>query len=331
MADGHLREQLDRESARVALAPGAAERLFARRARRERRRRIASVSIGLALASASLWIALRGLPQRSPNRKTIPDAATVAGTYEARLSGAGDVARLGLAGRYELRLRGDGSLTIVSPPTFDIADVPTSFSIEGHELRTDLLTGVRCRGDGTYRWSLSDGVLTLRRLHDSCDARVAILTTRPWRPFTSTASDPLEGEWMSSFSCSAMVSNVRSAPVAPHDETFWLRAAADETGSSDRHDPCAGSPPKLSYTFRFTDGRLQIFDRTGAEGFDGRYEVRGDVIVVRDPRTRNISGAYRFAFHLQDERLEFQPLGRAAKDPFYIAVWGTAPFVPGGP
>ena len=154
-----------------------------------------------------------------------------------------------------------------------------------------------------------------------------MLATTPWRSFSPAAPDPLEGDWVTTFPCPAMVAAVEAARVSPHDQTFWLRAESVETGSPDPERPCAGSPPDLSYPFRFTDGRLQIFDRTGSEGFDGKDEVSEETVTVRDPRTRNIQGAYRSAFRIADGELTIQPLGRASSDPFYIAVWGTAPFV----
>jgi hypothetical protein len=44
--------------------------------------------------------------------------------------------------------------------------------------------------------------------------------------------------------------------------------------------------------FRFTDGRLLIFDPPHLqEGFDGWYAIHGHVITIRDGGTRNFEGA----------------------------------------
>jgi hypothetical protein len=323
-----LREPLEREGTRISLPAGAAGRMYARRDRRVRRGRVVTVGVGLALLLAVVWIVVLAIPHARPGKHPVPDTSTVVGTYRTRLFDRDpSVARFDLAGTYEMRLRADGSLTMVAPFTVDIPDTAASFSITGHQLRTNLLVGTRCRADGTYRWSLSAGALTLVVSDDACARRVAMLATTPWRAFTSTAADPLEGEWTSSFSCSAMVATVRAADASAHDERFWLRVTASETGSADPSHPCAGSPGRYAFTFRFTQGRLQIFDRTGAEGFDGVYRIERNVVIVRDPRTRNIDGAYRFRFDAENGRLSFRPLGRAAADPFYLAVWATAPFI----
>jgi hypothetical protein len=225
-----------------------------------------------------------------------------------------------------MRLRADGSMTVITPFGVDIPDSAASFSITGHELRTDFLVGAGCTTDGTYRWSLSAGALRLVVAHDACARRIAMLATAAWGPFATTSGGPLEGQWRSSFSCRSMVAAVRAADVSPHDERFWLRATAAEAGATDPTHPCSGSPTRYTFTFRFTEGRLQIFDRTGAEGFDGVYAVQGDILTIRDPRTRNIDGAYRFAFMLEGGRATFQPFGRAATDPFYVGVWAVEPF-----
>jgi hypothetical protein len=322
-----LRERLEREAARVSLGAGAAGRMYERRDRRVRRIRIVSVAVGLGLVLAVVMIALQAVPHARPGRRLVPDISTVAGSYRTRLaSGDADVARLGLAGTYEMRLRADGSMTVITPFGVDIPDSAASFSITGHQLRTDFLVGAGCGTDGTYRWSLAGGALRLVVADDVCARRATMLATAPWRPFETTAGDPLEGQWRASFSCRSMVGAVRAADASPHDRRFWLRATADENGATDPRHPCGGSSTRYTFTFRFTEGRLQIFDRTGAEGFDGVYAIAGSVVTVRDPRTRNIDGAYRFAFRLEGGRVTFRPLGRAATDPFYVGVWAVEPF-----
>jgi hypothetical protein len=80
--------------------------------------------------------------------------------------------------------------------------------------------------------------------------------------------------------------------------------------------------------FRFTDGRLQIFDAPDLqEGFDGHYVVRGDTVTVGDGSDRNIAGRYRVAFRIDGDHVTFDLLGRAASDAFFVATWESAPFV----
>jgi hypothetical protein len=80
--------------------------------------------------------------------------------------------------------------------------------------------------------------------------------------------------------------------------------------------------------FRFTDGRLLIFDPPHLqEGFDGWYAIHGHVITIRDGGTRNIEGRYRVAFRIDGDTLTFHLLGRGASDPFFVAAWETAAFI----
>jgi hypothetical protein len=80
--------------------------------------------------------------------------------------------------------------------------------------------------------------------------------------------------------------------------------------------------------FRFADGRLQIFDPPDLqEGFDGRYVIRRDTIIISDGSDRNIDGYYRVAFRIDGDRVSFELLGRAATDAFFVGAWEAAPFV----
>lgn len=122
-----------------------------------------------------------------------------------------------------------------------------------------------------------------------------------------------------------MVRTVRRAAIAPRDEKFWSRHSG-ELGS-DPNDPCRGAPDPITFTLRFDRGRLLIYGPDGREGFDGGYEVHGDVMTIRDAGTSNIDGSYELKFHLNKDQASFQLLGRGATDPFFVATWQSAPFV----
>jgi len=328
MTDVRLRDQLERESHRVSLAPGAADRMFQRRARRERRRRVGTAVVGLGLAAAVVALVVTSLPGRHREREVVSDESAVAGAYETRLpSRDPDVARLEVGGSFALMLTEDGDLLLNGPWDVFLPGPPTTFSIEGDELTTDLLVGFGCRSEGTYRWSLEDGELTLTSIGDPCELRSVLLGTRPWAAFDpGPPVDALQGDWAASYGCEEIVAAVELAAAPPRLLEQWRQAYVELLGSPDASDPCAGSPLPLSTTFRFTGDRLLIFDGR-SEGFDGRYDLDGDVLTIRDPRTRNIVGEYQVRVTIGDDVLGFELLGDAATDPFFTGAWETAPFV----
>jgi hypothetical protein len=328
MSDVRLRDHLERESHRVSLAPGGADRMFERRARRERRRRAGTAVVGLGLAGAVVALLITALPARDGEREVVTDASAVAGTYETRLpSRHPDVDRLGVGGFFELTLTAGGSLELNGPWDVDLPGPPTTFSIEGDELTTDLLVGFGCEAKATYRWSLSDGTLVLAPLDDACDLRAVLLGTRPWTAFDrGPPPDALQGDWTATYTCEEMIAAVERSDASPEDVAWFGGAAAELLGSPDPDDPCSGSPPPLSSTFRFTGDRLLIFDGR-PEGFDGRYELDGDVLTIRDPRTGNIEGEYQVRVEITPNALTFELLGEGAADAFFTATWETAPFV----
>jgi len=284
-------------------------------------------AVGLGLAAGASCAAVVTLPS-GERRLTVTGRDAIAGRYETRLSSrAPDVERLGLAGRYELRLGSNGALTLVSPPDVGMPGPPISFTVEGRSFTTNLLVGQGCHAPGVYRWSLDDGVLALAPVADTCEIRSTVLATRAWRAVAEASSvDALQGEWISTYSCEEMVAAVERAPVSRHDESFWREANAREFGSPDQDDPCAGSVATITHTLRFTGDRLQIFDLGPAEGFDGRYRLRGGILTIRDPRTRNIAGAYRLRVDIGDDSLTFELLDRGARDPWFVSTWQVAPF-----
>jgi hypothetical protein len=328
MSDVRLRDQLERESHRVSLTPGAADRMFERRARHERRRRAGTAVVSLALAAGVVALVVTSLPGRDRERKLITDASAVAGTYETRLpSRDPNVARVGVGGFFDLTLTADGNLALNGPWDVDLPGPPTTFSVEGDELTTDLLVGFGCETEGRYRWSLEEGQLTLTPLGDACDLRSVLLGTRSWTAVDpGPAPDALQGDWTATYTCEEMVAAVERSEASKDNMAIFFEANAELLGSSDPDDPCAGSPPPLSNTFRFTGERLLIFDGR-PEGFDGRYELDGDVLTIRDPRRANIDGEYQVRVEIGPNTLTFELLGDGAADSFFTATWETAPFV----
>jgi hypothetical protein len=168
--------------------------------------------------------------------------------------------------------------------------------------------------------------LSLTPLDDGCELRRVLLGTRPWTAFDQgPPPDQLQGDWTATYTCEEMVAAVEASEAPPEAVEFWRGGTAESLGSPDPEDPCAGSPPPLSSTFRFTGDRLLIFDGR-PEGFDGRYELVGDVLTIRDPRTGNIEGDYRARVEIGDDILSFEMLGDAASDPWFTATWETAQF-----
>jgi hypothetical protein len=329
MTDLLLREDLERESQRVTLAPGAAERMFERRDRRDRRRRAATVVVGLALMAGVIALVVTAFPGRNRDRDVVTGPSSVAGTYETRLpSRDPDVTRLGVAGQFRLRLTEGGVLELNGPWNVDLPGPPVTFSIAGHELTTDLLVGHGCETEGAYRWTLAEGALTLSPLDDPCPLRSVLLGTGPWTETpTRPAPDALQGDWTATYTCEEMVAAVeRSAGTAANVDQ-WFRDSAEMLGSPDPLDPCAAAPPPLASTLRFTGDRILIFDTGGVEGFDGRYELHGDVLTIRDPRTRNIDGAYQLRVQITPEALTFKLLGEGGNDAWFVSTWEVAPFV----
>jgi hypothetical protein len=188
--------------------------------------------------------------------------------------------------------------------------------------------GSRCEATAAYAVHAVSGQLTLEPVQEECELRRIILSTHSWTVVADRNVDVLEGEWKETFSCRAMVRAVRAAPVDPTKEAFWTGATADSFGSKHLTRPCRAVNEPLTRTFRFSDGRLQVFDPPdNQEGFDGRYAIDGDVLTISDPATRNIRGSYRLAFTIDGDHVAFHLLGRGATDPFFVGAWEAAPFV----
>jgi hypothetical protein len=342
-----LRERLQRESERVTLAAGAADRMFERGRRRERTRRTAALVVGVALLVLVIVVVRAGLPggDRKPEPATpAPTSpADVAGSFSARLPiGDVDIERLGINGWYSLVLRTDGTMDLTGPRRSDLPGAAITFDVERGRLTTDAFVGATdgpwlsysgalsegCDTPGVYGVTLDEGSLTLEPIDDRCEVRSLILATRSW---TSTeiaiTTDRLQGDWTSTFTCEQMVLAVDRAPVPPAAQDFWDQGVGAEIGSDDPSDPCSGVSGRLSQTFRFDDGRLLIFDAQLREGFDGAYELRGNTLTIRDATGDNIDGRYRARLHIEDDEMRMDLIGQAGRDPFFVGTWESAPFI----
>ena len=327
-----LRERLERESERVTLAAGAADRMFERGRRRERTRRVTALALGAALFVLVLVIVRASAPADRTPRPAAPTPTApgdVAGTYRVFLPNRDtDVERLGMGGTYTMYLGNDGSMELGSPRGFDLSGAPITFDVERGRFTTDAFVGAGCEAPGTYRVALDAGSLRLVPVEDPCEVRTTLLAADGWTATgADPAADPLEGDWVASFSCEQMVRAVERAPISPESRAFWAQGMGAELGSDEPADPCSGVTEMLSFTFRFADGRLLIFDADLREGFDGAYEMRGSSFKIRDATTRNIDGAYRMTFSIDGDVMRVDLVGRGGRDPFFIGTWESAPLI----
>jgi len=331
-----LRALLEREGERVALPPDAADRMFERGRRRERNRRIRALGVGAILFLALLVIVRSSLPEGhrpEPARPRPITARSIAGTYAVRLPASDEqVDRLGLEGPYSMQLKPNGSLLLIGPHKVDFPWNPGTFEISRGVLTTDAFVGTSdpdpdqgCRARATYRIERGAGSLTFTPVEEPCRFRATILATGPWTGVSNRPSGRFQGVWTTTFSCERMVGTVQRAAIAPRDEAFWLRGSG-ELGS-DPKDPCRGAPDPITFTLRFDRGRLLIYAPDGSMGFDGGYEVHGDIMTIRDAEMDNIDGSYQLRFGLNNDRVSFHLLGRGATDPFFVATWESAPFL----
>jgi hypothetical protein len=327
-----LHDLLERESERFALPPGAEERMFERGRRRERNRRLAAIGVGAVLFLAVIAIVRSALPggdEPKPATPVTPEA--IAGTYAVELDrDDADVNRLGLQGRFEMRLERDGDLRLTSPRGFDLRGTPVSFTIDDGVFSTDALVGTECDVPGRYRPRLQSGTLRFEAVDEPCELRRVLLASRTWTPVVDTTLDPLEGDWTATFSCERMVRTVRSAPVSPEDRDFWVAnvsgvRVAPEQAPDDPPDPCASLPEAITFTLRFSNGRLWVFDGAKlTEGFDGTYELLGPRVLRFGDR---IDGPFRARFDIDRDRITFDLVGPGGRQPFFVAAWESAPFV----
>jgi hypothetical protein len=188
------RPVLEREGERFELAPGALDRLFERRRRKNRNQRIAAGLVALIFVAIGAWgaVALSGglashprpatSPTPSPNRQLYRE---IAGNYTVTLSPADPgVSAEGMAGTYTMRLLPDGAV-LISAPVGTLQEGPSpsgiTYRLSGGRFTTNAFVNISCPGTvGNYRWKLADGRLVFTPLQDDCAVRRTLFGTKPW-------------------------------------------------------------------------------------------------------------------------------------------------------
>jgi hypothetical protein len=188
-----FRQDLERKSERFELSPGALDRLFERRRRKQRNQRIGAGAAAL-IFTAGMGLAILGLrgletetrpaatPSIGPNR---PLYLEIAGTYTVTLSDNDpQVHDNGLAGRYTMRLLPDGVVLLSVPETFG-REGPSpsgiSFRLSGNQFTTNAFINLTCPGSvGIYRWELIGRRLVFTPLQEDCEIRRLLFSSEPW-------------------------------------------------------------------------------------------------------------------------------------------------------
>jgi hypothetical protein len=105
-----------------------------------------------------------------------------AGTFARRLGPRLSVVLAnGIAGTWTISADTDG-VRLVSPASFE-GSRTSPLTLAANSLQTVAFSHGLCRGlpGGTYRWARVEPYLVLTPLTDACDARVAVLSSGPWR------------------------------------------------------------------------------------------------------------------------------------------------------
>jgi hypothetical protein len=184
-----LKDALERRSERFDLEPGAMDRFFSRRERRDRRRRVAAICLALGVTAAGALLAVRALSSNEP----VPAApktdeellAELAGTYTITLSGPTPsfVTENDLAGEYSMTLRPDGVIELSAPAAFVEGRNPSgiTFRVSGDEFTTNAFVNVTCHSTvGRYRWSLIGDSLTFDPIAEACPLRRTLFASKAW-------------------------------------------------------------------------------------------------------------------------------------------------------
>lgn len=192
--DRRLRDELQREAARIDPDVGRGLDVVEARARRR-----ATAGLGSLLAAAAAVVivvlgvqALRSTSPEtgpggsaSPIGRTSPSARTaeIAGTYHATL----ELSEVGaefadVAGEWTMDLRPDTVMLMAPPATFREGSTSQSgvaYSIDGERFRSNLFQQL-CNSIGVYGWVLDGGMLTLTPVENNCALRQAVLASTPW-------------------------------------------------------------------------------------------------------------------------------------------------------
>lgn len=190
-----VKRALERAGERFELAPGGLYRLFDRRSRKQRNRRIGAAVVALVIGTAGIVgmvVALRGVGDQTRPAATPSIAPArelylqIAGTYTATLSNEDPrVREHGLVGTYTMRLLPDGVMLLSLPEGFG-GEGPSpsgiSFRLSGNQFTTNAFVNFTCPGSvGVYRWQLDGNRLTFTPLQEDCAVRRVLFTSQPWQ------------------------------------------------------------------------------------------------------------------------------------------------------
>lgn len=144
----------------------------------------------------------------------------------------------------------------------------------------------------------------------------------------ASAQDPLTGNWRQVFTCAEMVRLVSHGHTTNRDE--WAASLPDLWGAphqSPNGSLCAHAPRQFVRTARFANGHAVLFDPPNGEpGLNATYRITHAGLFTLDDGGNNIPGTYSFEFTVSGRTLAVRPLGAAARDAFFLAAWGSAPF-----
>ena len=155
------------------------------------------VSAAISLMAVSLIVVVgpglvRGIqdvdggatPGGDPSLSVAPAPPLLTGTFTRSIPEGTAVVRVnGIAGTWTIRATADGTTRLLAPEAFVGARASRPFELQATTLRTDALGSDVCAGlpAGTYSWSVHDGFLLISAVSDPCDARIVILTAKPWK------------------------------------------------------------------------------------------------------------------------------------------------------
>jgi hypothetical protein len=166
---------------------GALRRVEQRASRRARTTRVAAGALVAATLAAVVGVGAalqQGWPDRADVVATRPDEQAIVGTYVVDVPDSPAARGEGLVGRWVISFEADGALELRPPPSYTGATTGAAWRVEAELLRTDALVEPGCQADngyvGTYRWSLTDDLLTFGLVEDACDVRRALFTGPAW-------------------------------------------------------------------------------------------------------------------------------------------------------
>jgi len=130
----------------------------------------------IALTAPAITDLIRDLRDRAAKP---PTTLPITGTYTTTIT-SGDATDPTAEGTWLLSLEG-GTLDLASLTNGGIARSVSQYQVTGREFLTSALGGDGCSGIGRYATTRTASSLTFELVSDSCQLRIAIFTSRPWR------------------------------------------------------------------------------------------------------------------------------------------------------